>query len=293
MSEVKINGKTIKNKKTAAAAPKKRVPRLADVQSESDSRQIDIDKVGVSGLSYPVCVLDKNNEKQNTIAIVSMYVDLPKRFRGTHMSRFVEILNEYRGLITMHNIDKILTCVIKKFDATSAHFQMKFNYFVEKSAPVSGVKSLMNYECEFIGAYSLADGYDFVLGVKTPVNTLCPCSKEMSAGFGAHNQRSVIDIHVRFKKFAWIEDIAGVAEKSASAPVFTLLKRPDEKYITELAYSNPCFVEDVVRNAAKTFMRDDNITWFTVEAENYESIHAHNAYAIIKRDKRNLIKQNF
>lgn len=287
MNKVKVNDKIIKNKKPAAAALKKRSPELADVQSGSDTREMDIDKVGVSGLSYPVCVLDRNNEKQNTVATVSMYVDLPRRFRGTHMSRFVEILSEYRGLITMHNIDKILMRMIKKFDATSAHFQMNFDYFIEKAAPVSGVKSLMNYECEFIGSYSLADGYDFVLGVKTPVNTLCPCSKEISAGFGAHNQRSVINIHVRFKKLAWIEDIAGVAEKSASAPVFALLKRPDEKYITELAYSNPRFVEDVVRNVAKTFMHDDNITWFTVEAENHESIHAHNAYAIIKRDKRN------
>ncbi len=289
MSKVKINDKIMKNKITAAADLKKCAAELADVQSESDLRDMDIDKVGVSGLSYPVCVLDRNNEKQNTVATVGMYVDLPRRFRGTHMSRFVEILSEYRGLITMHNIDKILKRMIKKFDATSAHFQMNFDYFIEKTAPVSGVKSLMNYECEFIGSYSLAEGYDFVLGVKTPVNTLCPCSKEISAGFGAHNQRSLINIHVRFKKLAWIEDIAEVAEKSASAPVFALLKRPDEKYITELAYSNPRFVEDVVRNVAKTFMHDDNITWFTVEAENHESIHAHNAYAIIKRDKRNII----
>lgn len=279
----------MKNKITAAADLKKCPAELADVQSESDLRDMDIDKVGVSGLSYPVCVLDRNNEKQNTVATVGMYVDLPRRFRGTHMSRFVEILSEYRGLITMHNIDKILKRMIKKFDATSAHFQMNFDYFIEKAAPVSGVKSLMNYECEFIGSYCEAEGYDFVLGVKTPVNTLCPCSKEISAGSGAHNQRSLINIHVRFKKLAWIEDIAEVAEKSASAPVFALLKRPDEKYITELAYSNPRFVEDVVRNVAKTFMHDDNITWFTVEAENHESIHAHNAYAIIKRDKRNMV----
>lgn len=282
-----MNDKMTKNKTKAGSVLKKCPAELADVQSENDLRDMDIDKVGVSGLSYPVCVLDRNNEKQNTVATVSMYVDLPKRFRGTHMSRFIEILSEYRGLITMHNIDKILKRMIKKFEATSAHFQMNFDYFIEKTAPVSGVKSLMNYECEFIGSYCEAEGYDFVLGVKTPVNTLCPCSKEISAGFGAHNQRGLINIHIRFKKLAWIEDIAEVAEKSASAPVFALLKRPDEKYITELAYSNPRFVEDVVRNVAKTFMHDDNITWFTVEAENHESIHAHNAYAIIKRDKRN------
>ncbi len=258
---------------------------LADVQSRPDMREIDIDKVGVSDLSYPVCVLDRNNGKQNTIAMLSMYVDLPRHFRGTHMSRFVEILNEYRGLITMHNIDKILKRMIKKFDATSAHFQMSFDYFIEKSAPVSKVKSFMNYKCEFISSYSPDSGYDFVLGVKTPVNTLCPCSKEISES-GAHNQRGIIDIHVRFKKLAWIEDIVMIAEKSASSPVFSLLKRPDEKYVTELSYENPRFVEDVVRESAFALMRDDNITWFTVEAENYESIHAHNAYAIIKRDKR-------
>jgi len=271
----------------SVSASKKRKEILADVQSEADWRETPIDRVGVRGLKYPVSVLDRSNKKQCTVAEISMYVDLAKEIRGTHMSRFVEILNEYRGLVTMLNIDKILKSMLKKFNATSAHFNMKFDYFIEKSAPVSKSSGLLCYECEFIAEFSKESGYDFVLGVRTPVNTLCPCSKEISIeSGGAHNQRSVVDIHVRFKEFAWIEEIIEIAEKSASSPLYSLLKRSDEKYVTEKAYNNPRFVEDVVRNVSKALMADDNIKWFTVEAENFESIHAHNAYAIIKRDKR-------
>lgn len=256
---------------------------LPDVQSEADHRQISIDKVGVNGLSYPVTVLDRMNRRQKTVAAVNMYVDLPRHFRGTHMSRFVEILNEYRGLITMLNLDRILGKMKKKFEASTAHFEMSFPYFVEKSAPVSRSKSLISYDCEFISSF--ADELDFVLGVSVPVNTLCPCSKEMSRS-GAHNQRGVVKIHVRFKELVWIEDLVAVAERAASSEVYSLLKRSDEKYVTEKAYDNPRFVEDVVRSVTAELMADDNITWFAVEAINQESIHAHNAYAMVKRDKR-------
>lgn len=271
--------KTIKRAEKTSAAM-----RLPDVQSEKDHRQIPIDKVGVNGLRYPVTVLDRDNRKQETVAAINMYVDLPKHFRGTHMSRFIEILNARRGLITMLNLDGMLSAMIDEFGARSAHFEMKFPYFIEKSAPVSGIKSLLSYDCEFLAEYSGGE-LDFVLGVSVPVNTLCPCSREISAR-GAHNQRSFVNIHVRFRDFAWIEDIVGVAERSASSPVYSLLKRSDEKFVTENSYNNPRFVEDVVRGVTETLDRDDNITWFTVEAINMESIHTHNAYAIIKRDKR-------
>ncbi len=276
-------------KKSAAAKPtikKKENPKiLPDVQSEFDTREIAIDKVGVSGISYPVTVLDRTQKRQKTVAQINMFVDLPKHFRGTHMSRFLEVLNSHRGLITMLNADKILKKMIAKFDAKSAHFTMKFQYFIEKSAPVSKIKSLLNYECEFISSYS--DKLDFVMGVRVPVTTLCPCSKEVSA-YGAHNQRSFINIHIRFKEFVWIEDLVAVAESAASSQIYSLLKRGDEKYVTEYAYKNPRFVEDVVREVAVSLMNDDNVTWFTVEVINQESIHNHDAYAIIRRDKTKL-----
>lgn len=258
---------------------------LPDVQSEFDTREIAIDKVGVSGISYPVTVLDRTQKRQKTVAQINMFVDLPKHFRGTHMSRFLEVLNSHRGLITMLNADKILKKMIAKFEAKSAHFTMKFPYFIEKSAPVSKIKSLLNYECEFISSYS--DKLDFVMGVKVPVTTLCPCSKEVSA-YGAHNQRSFINIHIRFKEFMWIEDLVKIAESAASSQIYSLLKRGDEKYVTEYAYKNPRFVEDVVREVAVGLMNDDNITWFTIEVINQESIHNHDAYAIIRRDKTKL-----
>ena len=264
---------------------KKKKTHLPDVQSEKDYRQIPIDKVGVNGLSYPVTVLDRKKKRQPTVAAVNMYVDLPRHFRGTHMSRFIEILNEHRGLITMLNVDKILKKMIKKFDASSAHFEMRFPYFIEKVAPVSKSRGLISYDCEFISSYS--DCLDFVLGVSVPVNTLCPCSKEV-AEKNAHNQRGTVNIHVRFKEFIWIEDLVGVAERAASSEIYSLLKRSDEKYVTEKSYDNPRFVEDVVRSVTEELMADANITWFAVEAINNESIHSHNAYAMIKREKRKL-----
>ncbi len=252
--------------------------KMADVQSEKDKRNIDIDKVGVQNVSYPVKVLDKNNKFQNTVASIDMYVNLPHGFRGTHMSRFIEILNDYRGLINASNMDDILTRIKEKLNADSAHMEVSFIYFIEKEAPVSKLKSLMDYKCRFIGSKSKEN--DFILEVEVPVMTLCPCSKEISEK-NSHNQRSFVNVQLKWEKdLIWIEDIVSLVESCASAPVYSLLKRDDEKFITELAYDNPVFVEDIVRDISVLLINDKNIKWFRVESINHESIHNHNAIAL-------------
>ncbi|MBW2056272.1 MAG: GTP cyclohydrolase I FolE2 [Deltaproteobacteria bacterium] len=255
---------------------------MIDIQNERDYRNQEINKVGVKGIRYPIIVLDKANGLQHTVANVNMYVDLPHRFRGTHMSRFVEILNRYRGEIAIKTFSKILSEMKRRLNARSAHLEVEFPYFIEKKAPVSGAKGLMEYVCRFCGSSNEKE--DFYLGITVPLTTVCPCSKEIS-DFGAHNQRSVVTVQVRFKKFIWIEDIIQLIEGCASCDVFSILKRPDEKLVTERAYQNPMFVEDVVREVASRLSVDPNITWFTVESENFESIHNHNAYAYIEREK--------
>jgi len=255
---------------------------MIDIQNQQDYRNQEINKVGVKSIRYPIVVLDKARGVQHTVAKVNMYVDLPRRFRGTHMSRFVEILNKYRGQIAIKTFSNILREMKQKLNAKTAHLEVEFPYFIEKSAPVSGAKGLMEYICRFCGSSNEKE--DFYLGVTIPMTTLCPCSKEISE-FGAHNQRSIVTVHVRFKKFIWIEDIIQMIEECASCEVFSVLKRPDEKLVTERAYKNPMFVEDVVREAASRLSLDPNITWFTVESENFESIHNHNAYAYIERKK--------
>jgi len=252
--------------------------QITDVQNRRDHRHIDINKAGVKSIKYPITVLDKKNKTQHTIATINMYVDLPYHFKGTHMSRFVEILNHYRQGINVKNLPSILYEMKKKLNAKSAHIEVEFPYFIEKTAPVSKAKSLMEYTCKLWG--SLNHELDICLGVEVPVTTLCPCSKEMCEK-GAHNQRGIVSIEVRFKKFFWIEDVIKIAEKSASSEVFSLLKRPDERYVTEKAYDNPMFVEDIVRNVAQKLEKDPNITWFSVESENIESIHNHSAYALV------------
>jgi GTP cyclohydrolase IB len=258
-------------------------PLLHDVQKRRDTRRIPIDKVGVKDISYPIVVMDKNRSVQHTVARVNMYVDLPHHFKGTHMSRFIEILNSYREKIALDKMETILEKMKEKLGASSAHLEIEFPYFIEKKAPVSGAKSLMEYTCEFKA--SLADTFDFVLGVKVPVTSLCPCSKELSS-YGAHNQRSIMTVQVRYREFLWIEDLIEVIESCGSSPVYSLLKREDEKFVTETAYENPRFVEDMVREATTRLDAMDTITWFSVEAENYESIHKHSAYAAVERDKR-------
>jgi GTP cyclohydrolase I len=254
---------------------------LEDIQSRKDDRRISIDKVGVKNITYPVTVLDKTHGEQHTVANVNMYVNLPHHFKGTHMSRFVEMLNEHRHGIDIKSFHGLLAKVLEKLDAVSAHIEMRFPYFMEKRAPVSGEVSIMSYQCAFKG--SIRDGeYDLVVEVKVPVTTVCPCSKAISSG-GAHNQRSEATVNVRFKEFVWIEDLIHLVEERASCEVFSLLKRSDEKYVTEKAYNNPKFVEDIVRDVSETLIRDPNVTWFSVEAENFESIHNHNAYAFVEK----------
>lgn len=253
---------------------------MIDVQAQTDDRHIEIDRVGVKNLRYPIVVLDRRNADQHTVANVNMYVRLPHRFRGTHMSRFLEVLNEFRGRISISNIREILEKMKARLDSEEAHIELSFPYFVEKEAPVTGAKSLMEYPCSFQA--SLRDTLDFVLSVEVPLHTLCPCSKEISRG-GAHNQRSRVHVRVRFREFVWIEDLIALVERAGSSPVWALLKRPDEKHVTEAAYANPRFVEDVVRHVAQSLGAWPAVTWFAVEAENQESIHNHSAYAFLER----------
>jgi GTP cyclohydrolase IB len=257
---------------------------MYDVQSSSDERQIAIDKVGVSDLRYPIVVLDRKNEIQHTVADLTLSVSLPHHFKGTHMSRFVEIINEHRGEITMRTLPGILQSMKERLDAESAHLDARFPYFLERAAPASDARGLVDYECFFKGS-SNGYGDDFVLGVSVPVTSLCPCSKAIS-DYGAHNQRGFITIEVRSTptedgrpEIIWIEELIEVAEGSASAPVYALLKRPDERHVTMQAYDNPVFVEDMVRNAALKLQKDHRMTWFRVKAVNHESIHNHSAFA--------------
>ena len=259
---------------------------LEDVQNHTDERQIPIDHVGVSGLRYPIFVLDRAHQRQETVARVSMSVGLPHHFKGTHMSRFVEILNEHRGEVTMRTLPSVLHDLRTRLDAESARVELSFPYFIERSAPVSGAAALVDYECTFV-AETKDSIDDFVLSVGVPVTTVCPCSKTISDR-GAHNQRGVVSIDVRgvrkagTPEFIWIEELIDIAEQSASAPVYSLLKRPDERHLTMHAYDHPVFVEDVVRNVAHRLQSDPRVAWFRVECINQESIHNHNAFAKIE-----------
>ena len=255
---------------------------MRDIQNEPDARQIPIDQVGVKNLSYPITVLDRANEIQHTIGSINMYVSLPHDFRGTHMSRFIEILNEHHRALHIETIDEILTKMKKILDAKEAHMEVAFPYFIEKKAPVSGAKSLMEYRCAYTG--TLSDKADFILTVEVPVTTLCPCSREL-ADRGAHNQRSIITIRTRSPRLVWIEELIEWAESAASSPLYALLKRQDEKAVTENAYDNPMFVEDVVREIARKLDAEPRIKWYHVDSENFESIHNHSAYASVEREK--------
>jgi GTP cyclohydrolase I len=256
---------------------------MKDIQNQRDYRRIPIKKVGIKNIQYPISVLDRENKIQHTVGDVSMFVDLPHNFRGTHMSRFVEILHEHCHRISPRNLDALLTAMTGRFDSRTAHLDIRFPYFVEKEAPVSRARSLMNYQCAFFAALNRSGRrhlLDLVVEVRTPVTMLCPCSKEISAQ-GAHNQRSWITIQVRSSQLVWIEELIEIAESEASCGLFSLLKRADEKKVTELAYSRPRFAEDAARAVARKLRRDKRITWFNVESENFESIHNHSAYAMV------------
>ncbi|MEI7729970.1 MAG: GTP cyclohydrolase FolE2 [Verrucomicrobiota bacterium] len=259
---------------------KPKVP-MTDKQSERDHRDIRIDKVGVRGLRFPIQVLDKSRALQNTIATIGMFVDLPKEFKGTHMSRFIEVLNAHGNIVHVDNIPDILFAMQKKLHSATAHLEMEFPYFMTKQAPVSRMEGLMDYTARFDAA-ACGEEIDFKLTVKVPVTTLCPCSKAISQ-YSAHNQRGVVTVAIRSRNSIWIEDLIAMVESSASSELYSLLKRQDEKAVTERAYENPVFVEDLVRNVALKLNAHPDVTWYRVEAENYESIHNHNAYACIEK----------
>lgn len=272
-------------KPTTPAAPKPLVS-IADVQGFEDTRHLDIDKVGIKSIRHPIRVKDRSGGEQHTIATFEMTVCLPHKFKGTHMSRFVEILNQREKEISVESFQEMLPEMLKRLNSEHGIIQMRFPYFVNKKAPVSQVESLMDYDVTFIGESGTA-GTDMTLKVVVPVTSLCPCSKEIS-DYGAHNQRSHLSITARLERgphFVWIEELIDLAESTASCELYGLLKRPDEKFVTERAYNNPKFVEDIVRDAAHLLNGDSRILHYTVECENFESIHNHSAYAMIEKDK--------
>jgi GTP cyclohydrolase IB len=254
---------------------------IPDVQATPDTRRLAIDRVGIKSIRHPAKIKERSGGIQHTVAHFNMYVGLPHHFKGTHMSRFVEILNAHEREISPDTFRLMLREMVKKLEAESGHIEMSFPYFVSKNAPVSGVTSLMDYEVTFIG--EIVDGKEvFTLKVLVPVTSLCPCSKEISER-GAHNQRSHVTIAARINKFVWIEELIDLAENEASCQLYGLLKRPDEKFVTENAYDNPKFVEDMVRDIAAKLNADPRVEGYVVESENFESIHNHSAYAMIAK----------
>jgi GTP cyclohydrolase I len=256
---------------------------LTDVQSSADFRRVAIDKVGVKDVVYPIRLRTPDGGSQHTVATVNMYVSLPHHQKGTHMSRFLEVLNEHAQEIDPTDVMAICHDIKERLNAEDAHLELEFDYFINKEAPVTGRAGLMSYRVSFECASNHAD--EFVLGVKVPATSLCPCSKAISA-YGAHNQRCLIEARVRLKQMLWIEELVRTCEKAASAQVYSVLKRPDEKYVTEAAYDHPKFVEDIVRDLAVLLDEEPRIDWYAINSENFESIHAHNAYASIEKDKR-------
>ena len=254
---------------------------LKDTQNEHDPRKLPIDRVGVKALRYPIQVLDKAHSTQATIAQVSLTVDLPHHYKGTHMSRFIEVLNQHGPVLHVDKIRTLARELLARLDAKKAHVDFEFPFFLEKKAPISKAVGLMDYTVRFSATLE-HETFDFVLTVIVPVTTLCPCSKAISTR-GAHNQRGQVTFALRSKKPIWIEDVIHLVESCASSELYSLLKRPDEKAVTERAYDNPVFVEDLVRAVASRSNAEPNITWYRVEAENFESIHNHNAYALIEK----------
>ncbi len=255
---------------------------IADVQNSEDTRHLPINKVGIKDIRHPVRIRDRSGGEQHTIANFNMYVNLPHNFKGTHMSRFVEILNQHEREISVESFKDMLAEMTERLEAESGHIEMSFPYFVNKTAPVSGVQSLLDYDVTFLGSSS-GNQHETTLKVVVPVTSLCPCSKKISDR-GAHNQRSHVTVTIKTREFVWIEDIIDAVESIASCELYGLLKRPDEKYVTERAYDNPKFVEDMVRDIAAHINQDSRITAYVVESENFESIHNHSAYALIEKN---------
>jgi len=259
------------------------ISTIPDIQSKPDSRNVAIDKVGVKGVTCPITLKTREGGTQTTVARINMYVSLPHHQKGTHMSRFLEVLSEYARPLTPECTSKVCQAIKERLNAADAHLELSFPYFIETKAPVTGASGLMDHQVTFSVACN--SHTDFVMSVRSPATSLCPCSKEISA-YGAHNQRCEIEAQVRFEGTMWIEDLVEHLEAAASCPVYPVLKRPDEKFVTERAFDNPKFVEDIIRDLAITLDDDDRVNWYRITSENFESIHNHNAYAQITRDKR-------
>lgn len=253
---------------------------MRDLQSEKDFRNVPLNRVGIKNLRYPVEVLDQKSGRQKTVANISMFVDLPGDLRGTHLSRFVELVHKHKDEIGVSNLAAILEETKEAFGSRDAYLELAFPYFIEKQAPVTGERGLLEYRAFFAAYFS--DVYRGTVGVSVPVTTLCPCSKEISSA-GAHNQRSLVGLWVEASRFVWFEELIGLVEEKASSELFSLLKREDEKFVTEKAYANPRFVEDLVREISLELEGDEEVSGFRVEVESLESIHNHNAYALVER----------
>ena len=256
---------------------------IEDVQSTEDKRKIAINKVGIKDIKHPIKIKDKSGYEQHTVANFNMYVDLPHNFKGTHMSRFVEILNQYKHEITVQNFKDILIEMTQKLEAKTGHLEMSFPFFINKKAPVTQVESLLDYHVTFKAQYKNGKISMWVIS-EVPVTSLCPCSKKISK-YGAHNQRSCVTLSANIIEFIWVEELIELVEKEASCELYGLLKRPDEKYVTEKAYENPKFVEDMVRDIAAKLNKDNRIKAYKIESENFESNHNHSAYAMIENTK--------
>ena len=250
---------------------------MRDIQNEKDTRAVPLQKVGVKGVKYPVVVLDKTAAKQHTTASVDLFVNLPHNYKGTHMSRFIEVFHKYHTDISMHHFLDMLEEMRTKLTAQKAFGRIEFPYFIEKKAPVSESAGIMQYKCSYEGEVSESGERKFYISIQVPVATLCPCSKAIS-DYGAHNQSGLVSVRLLYNDFFWIEDVIQMIEDCASTPLYELLKRQDEKYVTEHAYDNPRFVEDVVREVYLG-LKKLGFKKFSVEAETEESIHNHNAYA--------------
>ncbi len=257
---------------------------IADVQGRPDTRNLTIDKVGVKDVRHPIRVKDRSGWEQHTVATFSMYVELPHNFKGTHMSRFIEILNNHERETTVESFRAMLSEMTEHLDAERGHIEMSFPFFLQKKAPITGVESLLDYQVTLTGEIFRGKVVTEVR-IIVPVTSLCPCSKQIS-DYGAHNQRSHVTVNIRSSAFIWIEELIDTVEKEASCELYGLLKRPDEKHVTEKAYDNPKFVEDLVRDVACRLNEDNRILGYTVEAENFESIHNHSAYAQIHCEDR-------
>lgn len=257
---------------------------LPDLQNSRDRRGVDINKVGIRKLKYPIVLSVRDNGPQHTIADVNMYVSLSQSFKGTHMSRFVEVLNQFRKELDIHDTGELLRHMKQRLEAEDAYLELYFPYFLPKAAPVTGQIGLIHYDCRIKAEIDHADKIRICYAVTVPVTTLCPCSKEIS-DYSAHNQRSFVTVCWQCHESIWLEEMIELVESLGSAQIYSVLKRPDEKFVTEHAYDHPKFVEDMVRDITTRLRDDDRITWFRVESENQESIHTHNAYALVEEDK--------